>query len=48
MGPTIASFAQPADAQNFAARHGGKVIRFDQFTPDMAAMDGGVVKDKSM
>jgi len=48
MGPTFASFAQPSDARNFAAKHGGKVIRFDQFTPEMAVMDGGVVKDKSM
>lgn len=48
MGPTFASFASEADAQAFAAREGGKVYRFDQVTPEMAELDGGVVKDHQM
>lgn len=45
MGPTLASFAQEADAQAFANQEGGKVYRFDQITADMVVLDGGVVKD---
>lgn len=45
MGPTLASFAQEADAQAFATQEGGKVYRFDQITSDMVVLDGGVVKD---
>ena len=48
MGPTLASFSGEADARAFAAREGGKVYRFDQITPDMVALDGGVLKDKQM
>lgn len=45
MGPTIASFALEQDARAFASREGGKVLRFGEVTPDMAVLDGGVVKD---
>ena len=48
MGPTIASFALEADAQKFAAEHGGKVLAFGDVTPDMATLDGGALHDKSM
>lgn len=48
MGPTIASFAQEADAAKFAAEHGGKVYRFANITPDMAALDGGTLHDSNM
>ena len=48
MGPTIASFAQEADAAKFAAEHGGKVYRFADITPDMAALDGGTLHDSNM
>ena len=48
MGPTLASFSGEADARAFAAREGGKVYRFDQITPDMVVLDGGVLKDKQM
>ena len=48
MGPTIASFALEADAQKFAAEHGGKVVAFADVTPDMATLDGGVLHDKGM
>jgi len=45
MGPTLASFAREEDARAFAAKEGGKVYRFDQITPDMVVLDGGVLKD---
>ena len=48
MGPTIASFAQQADAQKFAQAHGGKVLAFDAITPDMAVLDGGALHDSKM
>lgn len=45
MGPTIASFAREQDARALVARDGGRVLRFDEITPDMAVLDGGVIKD---
>ncbi len=48
MGPTLASFAAEADARAFAAKEGGKVYRFDQITPEMVQLDGGVIKDHMM
>lgn len=48
MGPTLASFASEADASAFAAKEGGKVYRFEQITPDMVVLDGGVLKDQKM
>lgn len=41
MGPTLASFALPADAQRFAAEYGGKVLAFDQVKPEMVDLSGG-------
>lgn len=46
MGPTLASFAREDDARAFAVREGGHVLSFEQVTPDMAALDGGVLNDK--
>ena len=48
MGPTIASFALEKDATQFAAKHGGKLFRFAEITPDMVVLDGGALHDKSM
>lgn len=48
MGPTIGSFAKEADAQAFAAKEGGKVYPYNQITPDMAVLDGGVLHDQRM
>lgn len=48
MGPTMASFFREADAKEFASKEGGKVYRFDQITPDMVVLDGGVLKDQKM
>jgi copper chaperone NosL len=45
MGPTIAAFAQQADAEKFAQANGGRVLRFDQVTPDMVNLTGGVIHD---
>lgn len=45
MGPTIVSFAREDDARALVAKEGGKVLRFEQVTPDMAVLDGGVIKD---
>jgi copper chaperone NosL len=45
MGPTIASFAREQDARALVAKEGGRVLRFEQVTPDMAVLDGGVLKD---
>lgn len=46
MGPTFASLGSEADAQAFAGRNGGKVLRFDQITIDMVSLDGGVIRDE--
>lgn len=48
MGPTIASFASENDARKFAETNGGTVLRFDQVTDDMSALDGGALHDHSM
>ena len=48
MGPTFASFAREEDARKFAMENGGKVLRFTEVTPDMAALDGGALHDKRM
>lgn len=48
MGPTAASFSSEADAQTFAAQHGGKVLKFDEVKPDMVILDGGALHDQSM
>jgi copper chaperone NosL len=47
MGPTIGSYAREADAKDMAAHDGGRVLRFEQVTPDMAVLDGGVLKDRT-
>lgn len=48
MGPTIASFGDRADAERFAAEQGGKVLRFEEVTPDMVVLDGGTLHDSKM
>ena len=48
MGPTIASFAQEADATKFAAEYGGKVLRFDAITVDMVDLSGAALHDTRM
>jgi copper chaperone NosL len=48
MGSSFASFAKRSDADTFASNFGGKVFAFAQITPEMAVLDGGVIKDKLM
>ena len=48
MGPTIASFAQEADAAKFAGEHGGKVLRFADIKLDMVDLSGGALHDTRM
>ncbi len=48
MGPTLAAFARQQDAEKFAQEFGGKVLSFDQVTPDMVDLTGGVVHDEHM
>lgn len=46
MGPTLAAFARPSDAEAFAHRHGGRVLRFEQILPATVSLDGGVIDDE--
>ncbi|MEO5660398.1 MAG: nitrous oxide reductase accessory protein NosL [Polaromonas sp.] len=48
MGPTFGSFSSLQDAEKFAQQEGGKTLRFDQVTPEMVNLTGGVVNDRSM
>ncbi len=48
MGPTFAAFARREDAEAFARKHGGKVLRFDEVTPEMADLRGGAAHDEHM
>ena len=48
MGPTLASFAHEEDAREFVQQYGGEMFRFDQVTPEMATLDGGVLHDERM
>lgn len=48
MGPTIASFAQEADASKFAQEYGGKVLRFGDIKLDMVDLSGGALHDSRM
>ena len=48
LGPTAASFARREDAEAFARQHGGKVVRFQEITPAMVSLDGGVIRDEKM
>jgi copper chaperone NosL len=48
MGPTLASFAERADAEAFARQYGGQVLAFTQITPDMVRLDGAAGGDANM
>lgn len=48
MGPTIASFAQEADAKTFAAKNGGRVLPFSDVKLDMVDLSGGALHDTKM
>ena len=42
MGPTLASFARMENAEEFAAKEGGKLIGFEQVTANMVHAGGGM------
>lgn len=48
MGPTFAAFSRREDAEAFVLKHGGKVLRFDEVTPEMADLRGGAHHDVRM
>lgn len=48
MGPTFAAFARREDAEASAKKYGGKVLRFDEVTPEMADLRGGAAHDEHM
>lgn len=48
MGPTLASFRNEADARAFAAREGGRVLRFAEVVPEMVDLCGGSAGDGRM
>jgi len=48
MGPTIASFAQEAEAQKFAGQWGGKLLRYAEIKADMVDLSGGALHDTRM
>lgn len=48
MGPTFGSFAAEEDARKFASLNGGKVYKFAEITPEMAALDGAALHDQHM
>ncbi|MBZ8142811.1 nitrous oxide reductase accessory protein NosL [Rubrivivax gelatinosus] len=48
MGPTSAGFADPADAQRFAEKNGGKVLAFAAIKAEDVDLSGGVRHDGRM
>ena len=48
MGPPAASFAQEADAQQFAQQQGGKVLKLGDIKRDMLDLSGGALHDTRM
>lgn len=45
MGPTFGSFGSAQDAEEFVKKEGGKIVRFDQVTPDMVGTSGSAAHD---
>lgn len=48
MGPTLAAFSSLLAAEVFAKEFGGKVLHFNDVTPEMVDLTGGVVHDEHM
>lgn len=48
MGPTFGSFSRMEEAQAFAQKEGGKVLRFEQITQDMLNRSGDAAHDTTM
>lgn len=48
MGPTFGSFSRMQDAEAFVQKEGGKILRFEQITPDMLSRGGNAAHDTTM
>jgi copper chaperone NosL len=48
MGPTFGAFSSVADAEAFVQKEGGKVLRFEQITPEMVNLHTGGSHDNKM
>ena len=48
MGPTFGSFSSMQDAEAFAKKEGGKIVRFEQMTPDMLNKSDDAAHDTTM
>lgn len=48
MGPTFGSFANTQDAENFVKKEGGRIVRFDQISPEMVNMGSSAEHDMKM
>lgn len=48
MGPTLASFGTEQAAKSFAEKHGGKVLRFEEVTPETVDLTGGAEHGEHM
>lgn len=48
MGPTIAAFAEHKAAESFAGEYGGKVLKFEEVTPEMVDLTGAAGHDEHM
>ncbi|MDP2247944.1 MAG: nitrous oxide reductase accessory protein NosL [Nitrosomonadales bacterium] len=48
MGPTLASFATHEGAEAFVGKFGGKILRFDNVSLDMADLTGGAEHGQHM
>lgn len=48
MGPTFGSFSKMEDAEDFVKKEGGKIVRFDDVTPDILNVHSGAQHDSSM
>ncbi|MEO8599298.1 MAG: nitrous oxide reductase accessory protein NosL [bacterium] len=48
MGPTFGSFSSMQDAEVFVKKEGGKIVRFEQITPDMLNKSSDAVHDTTM
>ena len=48
MGVTVPGFVLERDAQDFAATHGGRVLRYADVKPEMVDLRGGALHDGKM
>ncbi len=48
MGPTFGSFANMQDAESFAKKEGGKILRFEQITLEMVNLPSSTLHDSKL